>query len=194
LTYTNLNPLDPEGQIERYKIFLKKLDLKAAKEAIQKVIDNFPRYPGAYFMLGELYRESQNHEDAMKAALIEIKNNPNFVPAYVLAAAAYNLQKDSANALQTANKALKLLPTYVPALIEAAIANHNLKAYAAALSMLERAKQLDSGNPKIYKRLGVLYYDMGKNDLVKSHLTKYLEMYPDAPDKAEVEKYLEYFK
>jgi len=56
--------------------------------------------------------------------------------------------------------------------------------------MLERAQGLDAGNPVIYKKLGALYYDLNAYDKMKTAFKKYLEVLPDAPDKAEVENYL----
>lgn len=201
LTYTNLVPLDPSGHIERYKIFLKKLDLKAAKEAIQKVIDNYPKYPGAFYMLGDLFREGQNYKSALEAAEQEIKNNPGYIQAYVLAGTAQNLMAASDHerarqeagytaAIATLNKALKMNPTYVPALIQAGFANHKLKTYAAAQTMLERALQVDPGNPQVHKRLGSLYHDIGNLDKAKHHFRAYLDLYPDAPDRKDMETYL----
>lgn len=201
LTYTNLVPLDPSGHIERYKIFLKKLDLKSAKEAIQRVIDNYPKYPGAYYMLGDLYREGQNYTAALQAAEQEMKNNPGFIQAYVLAGTAHNLlaasnheqtaQEAGYNAAITVlNKALKMNPTYVPALIQAGFANHKLKTYAAAQTMLERALQVDPGNPQVHKRLGSLYHDIGNLDKARQHFRAYLDLYPDAPDRKDMETYL----
>ncbi|MEW6056573.1 MAG: tetratricopeptide repeat protein [Bdellovibrionota bacterium] len=190
LTYTNLAPLDPTGHIERYKLFLKKLDLKSGKDAIFTVIENFPKYPGVYYMLGELYRIGQDYKSAIEAAQVEIKNNPTYEDAYILAGKSYNLMGDYRNAIDALNRALKLNPLKVQALIQAGFANHMLKTYAAAQSMLERALALDQGNPEIHKRLGVLYHDLENRDKAKQHFRAYLDLYPDAPDRAEIERYL----
>jgi len=188
LTYTNLAPLDPMGHVERYRLFMRKLDLKSAKSEIQSVIADYPKFPGAYYMLGELYREGQNYTSALEAADIEIKNNPTFLPAYALAGQAYNMNKEYAKALELLNRALRMNPNFPPALIQAGIANHMLKTYAAAQTMLERALQLDQGNPEIHKRLGVLYFDMGHRDKAKVRFKSYIDLYPNAPDRADIEK------
>ncbi len=190
LTFSNLAPFDPGGAIARYRIFLKKMDLKAAKSEIQKVIDQYPRYPGAYYMLAELYKEGQNFTAALEAAKQEIALNPYYVPAYVLAGTVYNLGKDYTNALETLNKALKLDPNFIPTLIQAGIANQGIKAYAATQALLERARGLDPGNPQIHKRLGALYVEMGDRDRAKQHFKAYIDLFPDANDKAEIENYI----
>lgn len=195
MTYSNLVPYDPEGYIEKYKLFLSKnekgeIDLKSARDAIMKVVKFFPHYPGAYYMLGDLYKTGKNYKSALEAALYEIKLNPGFLPAYVLAATVYNMNGEFEQALQMSNIAMQLSGNSVPVLLQAGIANHGAKSYAAAQSMLERARNLDQGNPLIYKRLGMLYYDLNKYNEMKESFQKYVELYPDAPDRSEVEDYL----
>ncbi len=190
LTYTNLAPLDPAGHIERYKLFLKKLDLKAAKESIEKVITMYPRYPGAYNLLGELYLEAQNFASAGEAAKQEMIFNPTYLPAYVLAGKVFILKRDYNGAIVVLNRALRLDPNFVPALIQAGDASRLLRTYGAAQALLERASSLDSGNPQIHKRLGQLYIDLGDKAKARQHYRAYLDLQPDAQDRAEVERYL----
>ena len=190
LTYANYSPGDPAGHIERYKLFLKKLDLKSAKESIQNVIDAYPRYPGAYNMLGELFKEAKNYNSAFEAAKQEIQFNPGYLPAYVLATAVLNAKGDYNTALGYINRALKADPNYVPALIQAGDTNRLMKSYGAAGSLLQRALGLDQGNPQIHKRLGLLYIETGDRQRAQQHIRAYTDLYPDAPDRSEMEKYL----
>lgn len=186
-TYVNLNPVDPAGHIERYKIYLKKMDMKTAKGEMQQVIEMYPKYPGVYYMIGEIYRVAQDNDSALKASLLEIQNNPNFVPAYVLAGTVYNSSRDYNNALAVLNRALAINPNSVPALLQAATANQELKTYPAALTMLERALSLDAGNPQVHKRFAALYQVLGNREKMKQYLKSYLDLYPDAPDRGDAE-------
>jgi len=189
--YADAAPLDPNGNIERYKIFMRRLNLKDAKDEIQKVIKNYPRFPGAYYMLGELFREAQNWQGALQAADREIQNNPLFAPAYVLGGTVFNANREYTRALEYLNKALRVDPSYVPALIQAGFANQMLKTYAAAKSMYERALAQDPGNPKIHKHLGVLLFELGDRAKAAEYLKNYIDLFPDAPDRAEVERKLQ---
>lgn len=188
--YADEAPLDPSGSIERYRIFMRQMKLKDAKEEIEKVIRNYPKYPGAFYMLGDLYQTAQNWQGAMQAADQEIANNPLYVPAYVLAGSVLNTNREYTKALEYLNKAMRIDPNYVPGLIQAGLANQMLKTYAAAKSMYERALAQDPGNPKIHKYLGVLYYDLGDPRKAAQYLKSYIDLYPDAPDRAEVEQKL----
>jgi tetratricopeptide (TPR) repeat protein len=65
-----------------------------------------------------------------------------------------------------------------------------MKNYAGAIALFQAAIQLDSGNPLLYKRMGECYRDMGDLIQARSSFQKYLQMEPDAADKAEIERYL----
>ncbi|MBI3543019.1 MAG: tetratricopeptide repeat protein [Deltaproteobacteria bacterium] len=194
-TYTNLALLDPTGHIERHKIYLTpdekgRLDMTAAKGELLKVATQFPRYPGIHFMIGDLLFKAGEIEKAGGECEWEIKNNPGFVPGYVCLATVLNKSKGFQKAVELTNMALKSAPNYPPLLLQAGIANRGMKSYAASQSMLERAIGLDQGNPAIWKELGGIYYDLSKFDQMKNAYKKYLELYPDAPDKGEIEEYL----
>ena len=165
-------------------------DLKSAKTEIEKVIKQYPKYPGAYYLLGELYNEGMNYDSALQAAQFEIKNNPVHLDAYVLAARALMQKQDFGNALLLLNKALTINPTYVPLLMNAGIANHQTKSYAAAQSLYERALQIDQANAEVHKRLSLLFLDLGNIDRRRQHCKAYLDLFPDAPDRAQVERSL----
>lgn len=195
LSYVNLAPLDPTGHIERHKLFLQKnekgkLDIASAKLELLTVIKAYPHYPGIHYMLSELLLNAGDAQGALTEAESEIKANPTYPAAYVLMAKIYNSANKCQEADQAITKIIKSAQDYVPALIEAGIAKHCLKAYPAALSMLDRARSLDPGNPAIYTKLGRLYYDLANYDQMKAAFKKYLEVYPDAPDKGEIEDYL----
>ncbi|MBI3557815.1 MAG: hypothetical protein HY074_16260 [Deltaproteobacteria bacterium] len=194
-SYSNLAPLDPSGHIERSKIFLTRdekgrTDILSAKVELLKVIEQYPRYPGIHFMLGDLFNQAGDNDKALMQGQEEVKNNPSFIPAYVLVTTIMNKVKQHQDALNLSNVVLKTAPNYAPILLQAGVANRGLKNYAAAQSMLERAATLDAGNPLIWKELGLLYYDISNFPHMKEAFKKYLDMFPDAPDKAEVEDYL----
>ncbi len=190
-TYANLNPLDPAGNVEQYKIYLKKMDLKSAKEKIEKVIKDFPKYPGAYYMLADVYFHGQNYNGAQEAIKQELVSNVFYIPAYVMAAKIYHINKEYQLALDSVNRAIKLNPNYVPALLLAGDINRMLKTFGASKSLLERALTLDQGNPEVHKKLGALYLEMGDRPKGLQHFRAYIDLYPDAPDRAEIEQNLQ---
>ena len=66
-----------------------------------------------------------------------------------------------------------------------------MKIYGAAKTLLERALSLDQGNPEVHKKLGVLYLEIGDRQKGLQHFRAYIDLYPDAPDRAEIEQNLQ---
>jgi Flp pilus assembly protein TadD len=97
---------------------------------------------------------------------------------------------DPKGALTHLAKAMGLQPANAEAKMNAALANHRLKNYAGAIALFQAAIQIDPGNPLLYKDLGNCYRDMGDLIAARGAFKKYLEMEPDAVDKAEIERYL----
>lgn len=190
-SYIVMNPNDPAPRLERYKIALKKNDLKAASSELMLVINSYPNYPGANYLIGDIALQEQRVDDAFLYAGKEIKSNPSFYQAYVLRGNALNLKREYVKALEDFNVALKMNQNFVPALIGAGYANHMLKTYSAAQTLLERAVTLDSANPQVRRAIGRLYYDMGSRDKAKLHLSAYLELLPEAGDKAEIQSLIQ---
>ena len=190
-TYLSMAPDDPLPRIERYRIAMKRLDFVQASKVVNDLIRAFPRYPGGHYMLGEIALQAQNPKEALREAELELKNNPSHVYALILAGNALNMGRDYLEAMKRLNAALALDPASVPALVGAGYSNHMLKSYAAAQTMLERAMKLDPGYPEVRKRLGSVYFDMGQRKEAAQQFKAYLDLYPDAPDRVEIEKLIQ---
>ncbi len=191
ITYNNLAPQDPQASIQLYHYFMKLGNYSKAKESIEKLILQYPKYPGAYYLLGVMFQKSGNLKSAIQAALKEVKNNPEYILGHTLVASIYYDNRNYDEALFNINKALEGNPNNVEALILAGSINRALRAYAAAESQLNRARSLDSGNPEVYKGLGLVFLENGKTGQAKAYFKAYLDRAPDAPA-AEREKYLKY--
>jgi len=68
-------------------------------------------------------------------------------------------------------------------------ANYLLKNYSGAIALYNAAIARDPGNPLIYKRLGLVYRDVGDLQKAADSFQRYLQMEPDAPDRAEFARY-----
>lgn len=186
-TAMNLKSNDPYLRLERYKICMKLGDLKLAISELRLLLNDFPSYPGANYMMGDIYLQNRKYDDALFFAEEELKRNPEYIQALVLKGNVWSAKNDFTKALDALNRALRINPSYVPALLGAGYANHALKNYAAAQTLLEQSVRFDAGNPEVHKRLGLLYRDMGILERSKLHLAAYLEMNPGAIDRMEIQ-------
>lgn len=184
-SYSDRNPSDPTGYLERYKIFAKKAQFEKAKDELTRIFEIYPKYPNLHYYMGALYAVQGNHNLAIEEFRGELKNNPNSFQALV----AYGKELLEVNypheALKEFTKAMRLNPQSADAKQNAAWANYQLKNYTAAIALMNAAIGIDRANPALYKRLGIIFRDMG--DLTNSCVAfrKYLEMEPDASDKGD---------
>ena len=69
-------------------------------------------------------------------------------------------------------------------------AHYAMKNYSGAIALFRAAIQIDGGNPALYKRLGYALYSAGDQSAAAEAFKKYLELSPDASDRAQIEPYL----
>jgi tetratricopeptide (TPR) repeat protein len=102
---------------------------------------------------------------------------------------AYGRELHEAGQLQEAlkqfTKAMQVAPGSADAKQNAGWTNFKLKNYQSATALLRAALAIDKANPEIYKRLGIVYRDMGDTSSACSVFKQYLAVEPDAPDKAD---------
>lgn len=188
-SYSDRNPSDPSGYLERYKIFYKKTQFENATNELNKIFELFPKYPNLHYYKGLLYAGMSNHKVAIEEFMLEDKNNPNN-PTTILAFGKELIEGGYIqDALKLFNQAMQLVPTQAEPRHQAGYANYLLKNYQGAIALYQGAIKMDKGNPLIYKRLGLAYKDVGDSIRATENFQKYLQMEPDAPDKAEFEKY-----
>jgi tetratricopeptide (TPR) repeat protein len=189
-SYSDRNISDPSGYLERYQIFLKKTEFEKASDELSRVYALYPKYPSLHYYKGALYGVMANHKAAIDEYNVELKNNPQNVIAMI----ALGKELVELGAVQEAlthfNKSMQLQPTSAEAKQQSGYANYLLKNYQGAVALYRAALAIDTANPIIYKRLGMAYRDMGDPAGASQAFRKYLEMEPDAPDKAEFQQFL----
>jgi tetratricopeptide (TPR) repeat protein len=184
-SYSERNPSDPSGYLERYKIFIKKTEFEKAKDELNKIYTIYPKYPNLHFYLGALLSVQGNHKDAAEEFRRELLNNPN-VPKTMIALGKEYLELGYfQNALELFSKAMQLEPQNPDAKQNTGWANYKLKNFQAAVTLIRAALAADKANPLLYRRLGIVQRDMGDPAGACVSFRKYLEMEPDASDKAE---------
>ena len=188
-SFSDRNASDPSGYLERYKLFIKKTEYEKASMELGKIYAVYPKYPNLHFYKGQLYSIQGNHVEAVREFKIEHQNNPSSVPTMLMLGKALVETGAVQEAVGIFTKAMQAQPKAAEPKHQAGYANYLLKNYPAAIALYQTALQTDSANPLLYKRLGVAYRDSGDLASAAQAFRKYLEMEPDAPDKAEFERF-----
>lgn len=186
--YSDRNPSDPSGYLERYQIFMRQNLLDKAEEELTKIYVIYPKYPKLHFFRGSLYVTEGNPARAIEEFQAELKNNPNEVDA-LLALGKELIEVGRTNeALSQFTKAMQLAPQSPEPKLQSGWANYLLKNYSGAIALYLAAAEKDPGNPLIFKRLGIAYRDTGDPQNAAAAFGKYLQLDPNAPDRAEIER------
>lgn len=188
-SYSERNTSDPSGYLERYKIFVKKTQFEKAGEELSKIYVIYPKYPNLHYYKGILYSQMGNRKTAIEEFRTELNNNPNSITALIAMGRELVEVRAVSESLTYFNRAMALAPRAAEPKHEAAYANHLLKNFSGAIALYNAALAYDKANPLIYKRLGLAYRDVGDQAQAAQNFRKYLEMEPDAPDRAEFERY-----
>jgi len=189
-SYSDRNGSDPSGYLERYKIFIKKTDYEKANDELNRIYAIYPKYPNLHYYKGALYVLMSNLGAAITEFNQEISNNPNNVPAILALGKTLLEAGKPKEALELFNKAMMIAPQAPEPKHQAGYANYLMKNFQGAVALYNAAIQLDRQNPLLYKRLGMAHRDQGNTTGARTSFKKYIEMEPDAMDRAQFERFL----
>ena len=92
-------------------------------------------------------------------------------------------------AMKSFVKAMEINPQDAVSKIGAGYVNYLKRQFPSSIALYSAALALDKGNPDIHKKLGQAYRDSGDQQRAAQSFRNYLDLAPDAPDRAEYEKY-----
>jgi tetratricopeptide (TPR) repeat protein len=130
-----------------------------------------------------------NHKLAIEEYQLELKNNPDNIESMLELGKEYLQAGSYPEALTLFNKAMQVAPYLGEPKHLSGYANYLLKNYMGAIALYNAAISKDPGNPLIYKRLGLAQRDVGDYQAAAQSFGKYIQMEPDAPDRAEFQRY-----
>lgn len=188
--YSDLKQSDPSGYLERFKIYVDLVDYPKAQEELDRVFARFPAFPNHHYWRGVLYSKQGNRRRAIEEFKKEVDSHPNNIGALVELGKELIQEGYVLDALNQFSVAMRLAPSQGEPKQMAGYANFLLKNYEGAISLYRAAVAADPGNPMIYKRLGQALMTVGQKEEAAQAFRKFLELAPDAPDRAEIQQYL----
>lgn len=190
-TYFKAASLDPSGAEPIFQIgdVYSKNEATQAKalKSFQKVIETNPRFPKAYYRAGEAALRLGLTRQAEDYAEMEKKVNPKIADPYILLADIYFSQEKYAKSANELRRAVQLRPDDSNLYIQLAKSHRLSGQLDAAAGMLRVAASKESGNADIYREQGAVFEKQGLSDQALSAYTRYLELKPNADDRAQVQ-------
>jgi Flp pilus assembly protein TadD len=166
--------------------------LQAEKELV-KAVKSHPKYAVAWNELGRVYQQQNKLDDATRAYGEAILADSKFISPYGQLALLAVFQQKWEEAVEHTSKMLKLNP-YVGSDIYfySALAHYNMQNVDVAWDHAQEAAKLDKQrkNPRINYLLGALLAQKGDYEAAAENLRIYLQLSPNAPDRATVEEHL----
>lgn len=187
--YSDRKPSDTYGYIQRYQIFLKDSNFEAAAEELNRVVEVSPRAPEIHYLRSQMYSKMGRGKDALTELEEELKLNPRFVKALVDQGNVYLKSNNLEEAQKSFNKAMEIDPGSSEAKVGAGSINYLKRQFPSAIALFQSALSMDRGNPDIYKKLGQAYRDSGDSVRAAQAFQSYLDLNPEASDRADYEQY-----
>jgi tetratricopeptide (TPR) repeat protein len=188
--YLDRNASDAVVMYERYRMLVETEQYEKADQQLGVIYESYPKFPSLHFSKGLIYVRLSNFKAAIREFEQELKNGNHSLQNLVELGKAHLELKESEKALEYFVRAMKSHPMDSEAKFQAGKANFALNRYDAAIAMYQEAIKIDAGNPLIYRHLGYAYRATGDGVNMRWAFSKYLEMEPDAADKAEIQKNL----
>ncbi len=188
-SYLDRNPSDAGILFERYKVLVELGEYGAADADLQRIYELYPRYPSLHFSKGRIYVRLGNLKAAQKEYELELANGNSSLPVLLALGSVHLELKEHDKALEYFVKGMQRAPKESEPKQMSGYANFLLRRYDAAVALYREALKLDEGNPIIYRRLGDAYRALGDAANTRWAYQKYLEMEPDAVDKAELQRF-----
>lgn len=171
---------------ERMPTYPKVLYYIARIKFVAGVIDD-PLYPDGKPELDEYGKPKLG---ALSLVKNDIKENGESDIGLVFLAEIFAKKGDLVQAENHYKKAQRLNPRSYEALVGLADISTRRNNYDLALDLYKKAMKQRSEEPSIHRRIGDVYRLLGQGTLAIESYKMYLEMEPEASDKAQIEKYI----
>jgi tetratricopeptide (TPR) repeat protein len=181
-----LDPNYSEYHNERGNLLLKLGRFEEADRDYRRAIALGPPYFEVWSNLGQCCRSRGLMEEAIDAYDRSLDLRPDQPMVWVVRAQALQALERIGEAIDSYSRALDLQPTW-PAFAGRAVLLYEQGRLRECLADLDRAVALAPGEPELYQNRAVANTDLGRRQAAALDLRKYLELQPDADDRAEVE-------
>jgi tetratricopeptide (TPR) repeat protein len=181
-----LDPSDADAIFLSGQLYADVGKLPEAAKQFERVLKINSRYPRAHTELGRVALRQGDAKTALEQAMQERAMNPELTDTYELAADSYFSLKQYSNCAAEYQRGSRHHRT-AELLVRMARCYRLSGALDSAQSLLRQAQSMESGNPNLYKEQGAIFHMKGMADEAVTAYSTYLNLMPNAPDRAEIE-------
>jgi tetratricopeptide (TPR) repeat protein len=204
-----IDPGDLESMMTAGRVLFENGKLVEAANWFKRVQDKLTTYPKVQYYIAKIKMLAGEIDDKLdeKGARIkdgsgneilgalslvqkDLKENGDSDIALVLLGEIYVQKGDFAEAETAFKRAQKINPKSYEALVGLADISTKRNNFDLALDLYQKAMSQKGDEPIIHKKIGDVYRLLGQGSLAIESYKMYLEMNPDAPDKGQIESFI----
>jgi tetratricopeptide (TPR) repeat protein len=166
---------------------------KKAEKELRKAVEIYPAYSEAWFHLGQVCEVQNKQAEARQAYQESISADSRFASPYLRLAMMDTREARWEAVAEATEQVIKMNPYDFPdAFYLNAVANLNMNQLVQAAKRARQAIEMNAWKkyPQVEHILGVALAHLGQHAEAKTHLKRYLEIYPDAANAEVVEMQL----
>ncbi|MBP9675069.1 MAG: tetratricopeptide repeat protein, partial [Bacteriovoracaceae bacterium] len=173
------------------KTLYEKGDLQQALLELEEIKRKLPSYPRLYYYLSKIYSVQGKIDLSLEMAKKEVESNPTLEYGHIQLGNIYTQKEQFSEAQNAFETAQKINGKSVEALMGLAWIKYRQNHVESALDLYTKAAQLDQGNPLVHKQLGFVYKAIGQHILAVQEFKTYLDLSPNADDRAKIQSYID---
>jgi tetratricopeptide (TPR) repeat protein len=189
----NLLQIEPgalEAMMTAGRVLFEDGKLVDAAKWFRRIQDKLDTYPKVQYYIAKIKYLSKDYEGALKDVQADIKANGENDADLTLMGQIYTAQDKLIEAENHFKKAQKLNPKSYESLMGLADISTKRNNFDLALDLYKKAQKEKIDEPIIHRSIGNVYRRLGQGALAVESYKLYLEMAPEASDKAQIESYI----
>lgn len=194
LKLVSLVPSDIDTRMILGEYYMKRNDLVNALDTFNEVVTRLPTYPKAYYFMAKIYVLNKNYEKALEMAEKEIKFSPELEHGYYIKGDIHRRKGEYVKSIKNFEKAIAINGKNPEVLASLADIKHRQNYLDEAREYYMRALKVEPGNPILHKQLGHVFRSIGQSGLAIESYKIYLDLYPNAPDRRQIESVMKRIK
>ncbi len=164
--------------------------INEAEESFNEIIKRLSEYPKVHYYLAKIALLRKDVKSAHAMADAEIKINPNKEFGYYVKAMTYLADTGEDRypmAMRKLEEAIAKNGNSVEVLTALGDMKYGQNYLEEAREYYVRAHKFDMSNPALNRKLGMVYKDVGQGEIAINYFTVYLDLYPNAPDRDQIQ-------
>lgn len=189
----NLLQIEPgslEAMMTAGRVLYEDGKLVEAAKWFKRIQDKLDTYPKVQYYIAKIKFLSKDYEGALKDVEADIKANGENDADLTLMGQIYTAQDKLIEAENLFKKAQKINPKNFESLMGLADISTKRNNFDLALDLYKKAQKEKIDEPVIHRSIGDVYRRLGQGALAVESYKLYLEMAPEASDKAQIESYI----